>query len=494
MGFGERKFTFILIFGKRFIMDTYKIYCGGEFIETSNAIEVKNKYNNKVIAKTWLADRNELEVAIKKAEIAFEKLNRLASYEKYDILMQVASELDKSRTHLAQVLAQEAAKPIKMAQVEIERTIQVFIASAEECKRLPGELLNMDWTKYAINREGIVKYFPIGLVAGISPFNFPMNLAVHKIAPAIAAGCSIILKPATATPLSTLELAKILDKTPLPKGCVSILPMNRAAGNLLVTDERIKLLTFTGSPLVGWKMKNDAGKKKVVLELGGNAGAIITASADMDWAVKRAVMGAFSYAGQVCIHTQRLFVHQSIYEVFVNKFIEETKKLNHGDPLNSDTDISVLIDEENAIRVEQWIEEAVNKGAKVLYGGKRMGNMVHATILTHTTPEMKVNAMEVFGPIITVEKYADFTEAVKAVNNTNYGLQAGVFTNDIREMDYAFYNLHVGGVIINDVPTFRADHMPYGGIKDSGLGREGIKYAIMDMLEPKILVKNTNYH
>lgn len=475
-------------------MNTYKIYCGGEFIETPNAINVINKFSDEVVAKTYLADKAELEYAIDKAQQAFICLNKLASFEKYEILMHIAGEVDKNRNHLGNILAQEAAKPIKLAQVEIDRTVQVFITAAEECKRLPGEILSLDWTKYALNCEGIVKYFPVGLVAGISPFNFPMMLAVHKIAPAIAAGCPIILKPATSTPLSTLELAKIIDSTTLPKGCVSVLPMNRVAGNLLVTDERFKLLTFTGSPQVGWKMKSDAGKKKVVLELGGNAGAIITQTADIEWAVKRSVMGAFSYAGQVCIHTQRIFVHKDIYEIFVSKFVEETKRLIHGDPLSSDTDISALIDEENAIRVAQWVEEAVNQGAKILCGGKRHGKMVNATILANTKPEMKVNAMEVFGPTVSVEPYSDFKEAVANLNNGNFGLQAGVFTNDIREIDYAFYNLHVGGVIINDVPTFRADHMPYGGIKDSGLGREGVKYAIMDMLEPKILVKNTNYH
>ena len=351
--------------------------------------------------------------------------------------------------------------------------------------------MSLDWTPGGKDKEGLVKYFPVGLVAGISPFNFPMNLAAHKIAPAIAAGCPIIVKPASATPLSTLELAKIIDETSLPKGALSVIPMDRTTGMKLVTDERFKLLTFTGSPEVGWRMKKDAGKKKVVLELGGNAGVIVCGSADIDFAVKRCIFGGFAYSGQICIHAQRIFVERRIFDEFLEKFAVSAQSLRFGDPLKPETQISVMIDEPNAKRVEDWVREATSGGAKTVCGGKREGAFCEPTVLTNTKKSMKVNCLEVFGPVVTIEPYTTIEEAVHMVNDTNFGLQAGIFTHNMNEINYAFMNLEVGGVIVNDVPTFRVDHMPYGGIKDSGLGREGLKYAIMDMMEPKILVTDT---
>ena len=347
------------------------------------------------------------------------------------------------------------------------------------------EYMRLDWEPTGKGREGLVKYFPVGLVAGISPFNFPMNLAVHKIAPAIAAGCPIILKPASSTPLSTLELAMIIDKTALPKGAVSILPMNRTVGNLLVTDERFKLLTFTGSPVVGWKMKADAGKKKVVLELGGNAGVIVAKTADIEHAVKRCVVGAFAYAGQVCIHTQRIYVQKEIFKTFKESFVADARRLKEGQPQEMSTDISAMIDEENAVRVEEWVNQAKYEGAEMLCGGKRRGSFYEPTVLTNTHNNMNVSCREIFGPVV-VEQFESFAEAVDMVNDSIFGLQAGVFTNQVDEINYAFANLHVGGVIHNDVSLFRVDHMPYGGIEQSGMGREGVKYAIMDMMEAKI--------
>jgi glyceraldehyde-3-phosphate dehydrogenase (NADP+) len=350
--------------------------------------------------------------------------------------------------------------------------------------------MSLDWTPNGKSKEGIVNYFPIGLVAGISPFNFPLNLAVHKIAPAIAAGCPIILKPASSTPLSTLELAKIIDKTNLPKGMVSILPMDRVTGNLLVTDERFNLLSFTGSPAVGWPMKAQCGKKKIVLELGGNAGVIISESANLNDILNKCVGGAFAYSGQICIHAQRFFVHPKHYDVFLSLLKTESEKLIIGDPLKPETQLSSMIDEANAIRVEAWVNEAIEQGAKLVTGGKRNGVFYEATILTNTSSAMKVNSEEVFGPVICVEKYDDtIKDAVKKINDSKFGLQCGVFTDSVSELDYCFNSIEVGGVIHNDVPTIRFDQMPYGGIKESGLGREGVKYAIMDMLEPKVLVK-----
>jgi len=466
----------------------YLIYCGGDFIATSKMLNVVNPFTKKEFATTYQATEKELDHAIKKAQEVLMLLKKMPSYKRQEILNFIACEIKKDRLHLAEILSLESAKPMKYALGEIDRAVQIFIIAAEECKRLPKEYISLDWTPVSEKKEGLVKYFPIGIVAGIAPFNFPLNLAVHKIAPAIAAGCPIILKPASSTPLSTLELAKIIDRSDLPKGSVSILPMDRKSGNAIVTDERFNLLSFTGSPVVGWEMKKQAGKKKVVLELGGNAGVIVTSLNHIDAVIEKCVMGGFSYSGQICIHAQRFFVQQDIFDVFLEKFTERTKKLKYGDPLDATTDVSVMIDEDNAIRIETWINEAVADGAKLIYGGKRTGSYVEPTILTNTTTKMKINAEEAFGPIVCIEKYSAIEEAVYLINDTKFGLQCGVFTNLISEVDYCFDNIETGGVIINDVPTFRVDQMPYGGIKDSGLGREGVKYAMLDMLEPKLLV------
>ena len=466
----------------------YLIYCGGDFIATPKMLSVVNPFTKKGFATTYQASEKELDHAIKKAQEVLMLLKKMPSFKRQEILNFIANEIKKDRNHLAEILSLESAKPMKYALGEIDRAVQTFFIAAEECKRLPKEYISLDWTPAGEKKEGYVKYFPIGIVAGIAPFNFPLNLAVHKIAPAIAAGCPIILKPASSTPLSTLELAKIIDRSDLPKGSVSILPMDRKSGNAIVTDERFNLLSFTGSPIVGWEMKKQAGKKKVVLELGGNAGVIVTSLDHIDTVIEKCVMGGFSYSGQICIHAQRFFVQQYIFDVFVEKFTDRTKKLKYGDPLDATTDVSVMIDEDNAIRVETWINEAVAEGAKLIYGGKRTGAYVETTILTNTSTKMKINAEEAFGPIVCIEKYNTIEEAVFLINDTKFGLQCGVFTNLLSEIDYCYNNIETGGVIINDVPTFRVDNMPYGGIKDSGLGREGVKYAILDMMEPKLLV------
>lgn len=468
----------------------YPIYLAGEFVESETILKVNNPFDNSLVGTTWLASEKYIEEAIEKALAVKEQLMDLPSYKRYEILMFIASEIKKQREEIALLLSREAAKPLKYALAEIDRSIQTFTIAAEESKRLPKEYISLDWTPSGDKKEGLVKYFPIGLVAGITPFNFPLNLAVHKIAPAIASGCPIIIKPASATPLSCLKLAQIIHQSELPKGAFSVLPADRKTGDKLVTDNRIKLLSFTGSPSVGWKMKNDAGKKKVVLELGGNAGLIITPSANIEKALEKALTGAFSYAGQVCIHTQRIFVHKSIKEAFVKAFVDKTKQLQFGPPDDIKTDITSMIDEANAIRVETWINEAIQNGAQLLCGGKRRGSYVEPTVLSNTQHAMKVRCEEAFGPLVTIDEYETIEEAVEKINEGDFGLQAGVFTNDINEMNYAFRHIDAGGVIINDVPTFRLDHMPYGGVKDSGLGREGVKYAILDMMEPKILVKD----
>jgi glyceraldehyde-3-phosphate dehydrogenase (NADP+) len=471
-------------------MKEFRIYCAGAFIQTPDVLNVINPYTQKEFAKTFLASVNHLEKAISAASRAADEMKMVSSGQKYEILMNIAEGLQSELPGFAKILSLESAKPYRYASGEVERAIQSIRVAAEESKRYPNEYLSLDWTPAGRGREGLVKYFPVGLVAGISPFNFPLNLAVHKIAPAIASGCPIVLKPSSSTPLSTLKLAGIIDRTDLPKGAVSILPMDRKTGNRLVTDERFKLLSFTGSPDVGWKMKAQAGKKKVLLELGGNAGVIVGESADIDLAVKKCLVGGFAYSGQVCIHAQRIYVDRKVYNEFADKFIAGAERLKSGDPMDPETEISDMIDEANARRVEEWVRDAVDSGAVILTGGKRKGSYYLPTVLSQTTPDMKVCALEIFGPVVTLEPYDEFREAIRSVNSSRYGLQAGVFTNKIDEMNLAFNDLEVGGVIINDVPTFRVDHMPYGGIKDSGLGREGIKYAMVEMMEPRILVKD----
>lgn len=470
-------------------MITQGVCIGGDFRSLPNTIEVKSPFDKKLVGVCSLAGTNELEEAIALALACQKEMANMPSFQRQEILNGIANGMEHERDDLAKLLAMEAGKPLKYALGEVDRAIQTYRIAAEECKRLPAEYIKLDWTPAGKGKEGLVKYFPVGLVAGISPFNFPLNLTSHKIAPAIAAGCPIVLKPARSTPLSALALARIAYKTSLPKGALSILPMDRESGNQLVTDPRFKLLTFTGSPQVGWKMKEMAGKKKVVLELGGNAGVIVTETADIDTAIGKCLSGAFAYSGQVCIHTQRIYVHQSVFNTFIDGLAKRTAELVIGDPLDSKTDISAMIDEANTQRMKEWVDEAITDGAKLVTGGRVAGGIYLPTILTNTAPAMKVCAQEVFGPVVIVEPYTHFNEAIDAINNTSFGLQAGVFTNRIDEENIAFNELQVGGVVINDVPTFRVDHMPYGGVKDSGLGREGVKYALYDMMEPKILVR-----
>lgn len=467
----------------------YQLYCAGEFRKTEHQLDVTNPYTGKVVARISMGSATDLDDAIVKAAMLRDELRTMTSAERYNVLMEISAAIESDRQRLAEILSAESAKPLRYALAEVDRAAQTFLVAAEEAKRLPKEYISLDWTATGKGREGLVKYFPAGIVAGISPFNFPLNLAVHKIAPAIAAGCPIILKPATSTPLSTLELAKIIDRTSLPKGAVSIIPMDRETGNKLVTDDRIAVLSFTGSPEVGWKMKTEAGRKKTVLELGGNAGVIVTPSADFEVAVTKCVTGGFAYSGQICIHAQRIYVHESLFGNFVKEFCKRAMLLKSGDPSSIETEISSMIDEANAKRVEHWVNEAVQAGAQLLCGGKREGSFYEPTVLTGTSVNMKVNCEEVFGPVVVIEKYSSFEEAIAVINNSKFGLQAGLFTNDIRECDSAFNEIECGGVILNDVPTLRFDHMPYGGIKDSGSGREGVKYAIMDYMEARILVR-----
>jgi glyceraldehyde-3-phosphate dehydrogenase (NADP+) len=387
-------------------------------------------------------------------------------------------------------MAQEAGKPIRAARTEVERSIFTFTIAAEESARIEGEYLSLDWQQYTAGRWGIVRRFPLGPIAGITPFNFPLNLVAHKVAPAIASGCPIILKPAPQTPLSSLLLAEAVEQAGLPDGAFNVLPLSNEDAGLLVTDDRIKLISFTGSARVGWDIKRRAGKKKVVLELGGNAGVIVHGDADIPLAAERCVAGGFGYAGQTCISVQRILVERSAYGKFRDLLLAGVRQLKMGDPMDEATDVGPLIRESDAIRASEWVQQAIQDGATLLCGGKRHGSMLEPTVLTGTRPDMKVNCEEVFAPVVTAEAYDDFSQALRQINESPYGLQAGLFTRDVNRIFQAYEELEVGGLIAGDVPSFRIDHMPYGGVKDSGLGREGLRYAIEEMTEPKLLVMN----
>ncbi len=465
------------------------IFLGGEAVETAQRLAVTCSYDGGNAGSTFLAGPAELERAIEAAQQAAPALKALPAWKRHEILMGSAARLRANRAEMGRLIALEACKPLRYALGEVDRALQVFEVAAEESRRMAGEYLRLDWTPAGTGRDAVVKWFPAGLVAGISPFNFPLNLAVHKVAPAFAAGCPIILKPSRNTPLSMLWMARLMAEAGLPAGALSVLPLDRDSGTQLVTDPRFAVLTFTGSPEVGWWMKSQAGRKRVVLELGGNAGVIIDRTADLAVAVPRIVTGAFAYAGQVCIHTQRIFVHEALFVEFSRRFVAAAAKLRIGPPAEAETDVTALIDEDSAKRVEAWVAEAREAGAQVLLGGRRNAAVYEPTILTATRPEMRVCCDEVFGPVVTLEPFADFGDALQRVNASRFGLQAGVFTDSLAHMQQAFDQLDVGGVIINDTPTFRVDHMPYGGVKDSGLGREGVKYAMADYLEMKVLVK-----
>jgi len=471
------------------MMESYKLYAGGQLHDTESYISVTDPAKGRVFARVCQADPSLVEQVIQDGMNAESAMKEMPVYHRAALLNQIADRIDTHQDELSILVCKESGKPIRYAQGEIQRTIQTYRIAAEECKRIPGEYLSLDWTRAGTGKEAWVKRFPVGLVAGISPFNFPLNLTAHKIAPALAAGNPIILKPSSKTPVSMLRLAELIVDLDIPRGGISIVPMSRRLGDLLVEDTRVKLLSFTGSPSVGWNMKKRAGKKKVILELGGNAGVYVGASADMNQAVNRCLGGAFAYSGQVCIHLQRIYVEQSVHKAFLNQFTSQVSQLQYGPSHEYETDISTMIDEDNAIRVESWVNEAVAEGAQILCGGTRQGGYYPPTVLTNTQLDMKVCSLEVFGPVVSVEAVPDLDEAVQRINYGRYGLQAGVFTNQLDEMDQAFDQLEVGGVVINDVPTFRVDHMPYGGVKDSGFGREGLKYAIEEMTEPKVLIK-----
>ncbi|MFZ5997346.1 MAG: aldehyde dehydrogenase family protein [Nitrospirota bacterium] len=469
----------------------WSVFLGGRRVETKDSINVVNPFNNEVVAEVCRAGNEEAGRAIELAHNAKATMANLPSHKRAEILSNVSALLAKRKEEIARNITLECGKPIRDSRGEVDRSILTFKIASEEASRIGGEMIPLDRNPISEKRWGITRRFPAGPVFGITPFNFPLNLVSHKVAPAIASGNPVIIRPASATPTTALLLGEIVTEAGLPEGGISVVPSDTRIAEKIMMDERIKVLSFTGSASVGWSLKSKVQpQKKVILELGGNAGVIVDESADLEYAVKRCVTGAFSYVGQVCISVQRIYIHDRVYDVFVERFVSLVDKLRQGDPFSEETDIGPMIDVANSERAEAWISEAKDKGATVLTGGKRKGNFYAPTVLADTTTEMKVSCMEVFAPIVTVARIKDFDEGIRAVDSSVYGLQAGVFTSNIKHAFKAFESLEVGGVIVNDIPTYRVDHMPYGGVKQSGFGREGIRYAIEEMTELRLMVLN----
>ncbi|MFY9268632.1 MAG: aldehyde dehydrogenase family protein [Candidatus Manganitrophaceae bacterium] len=468
----------------------HPFWIGGKWGESAESVEVINPYDGRPVGTTYSASATDIERALTAAVEGFREMRRLPAYRRAEILHGISEGLKRRQEEVARTLTLESGKPIVDARGEVARAINTFQVASEEAKRIEGEVIPLDLMPGSEGRVGITRRFPIGPIVGISPFNFPLNLVAHKVAPALAAGNAILLKPAPKTPLTALLLAEIIASVGVPDGAVGIFLCSNELAERMVLDPRVKMLSFTGSAAVGWHLKEKANKKRVVLELGGNAGVIIQADADLDFAVKRCTVGGFSYAGQVCISVQRIFVQESIYDRFLEAFIRQVKSLSIGDPLDEKTAMGPMIHLDAAERAERWIGEAVSQGAKIAVGGKRSGTLLEPTVLTDTTPDMQVNCQEVFAPIVTVTSYRDLDEAIARVNRSPYGLQAGLFTRDLKEIFHAFEEIEVGGLIVNDVPTYRIDHMPYGGLKESGVGREGVRYSIDEMTDLKLMALN----
>ncbi|MGK2851839.1 MAG: aldehyde dehydrogenase family protein [Candidatus Limnocylindrales bacterium] len=467
----------------------HPIFLAGRWVTSPDVLTIANPANpDEPAGATYTATPEQYEEAVQAAVAAFEVTRKLPAYERGRVLRDISAGIKARREELGRLIALEAGKPIRDALVEVDRAVLTFRLGAEEAERMTGELIPLDLLPSSKDRVGITRRFPIGPIAAISPFNFPLNLAAHKLAPAIASGNPIVLKPPSKDPLVMLAVAEIIESAGVPAGMVSILPMTRELGDRMVADERFKLLTFTGSPSVGWRMKERAGKKKVVLELGGNAAVIVDASADLDWAVKRTLTGAFAYAGQVCISVQRMFVHEAVWDAFMERFLAGVAALKVGDPLDPTTDVGPMVDAHQASRTQAWVDEAVAMGGTVLAGGRAEGTFFPPTVLTDVPTTAQVCSNEAFAPLAVAFKFATLDEAITRVNDSMFGLQTGVFTNDLAGAWRAFGELEVGGVIVNDTPTYRIDHMPYGGVKDSGLGREGLRWAMEDMTEIRILV------
>jgi len=468
-------------------MAEYKLLIDGTWRESKATRDIKSPYDQSSAGKVHWAERHHIEEAIHAADRAFAETRRLSSFERGQILDRISQGIKSRKEQLAKSIAIQAGKPIRDSRAEVERAALTFEIARDESKKMGGEIIPLDLTAATKGRWAIVRRFPVGVISAITPFNFPLNLVAHKVAPALASGNTVVLRPSSQVPITSLLLGEIVKDAGCPAGGLNIVPSGYEAAEILLTDERVKKVTFTGSPAIGWELKRKAFQKKVTLELGGNAAVIVEPDAALDQAVARTVTGSFAYAGQICISVQRVFLHEKIYDRFMADFAAKTKKLKLGDPLAEDTDVGPMIDEEAARKIEDWIGEAVENRARLVCGGTRRGTLVEPTILENVAPQLRISRLEAFAPIVVVSKYKDFSEALTAVNDSIYGLQAGVFTNDLKKAFQAYGELEVGGVIINDVPTFRIDHMPYGGVKQSGFGREGVRYAIEEMTELRLM-------
>ncbi|MEM9352675.1 MAG: aldehyde dehydrogenase family protein [Planctomycetota bacterium] len=473
------------------LKDAYPFYLANRPEAPNQDLEVTDKYTGEVACRVAMAGSAEIDRAIGKTVEAAEPMRQMAPYERQAVLQHCVDRFQERFDELSMALCIEAGKPIKDSRGEVSRLIDTFRVAAEESVRVTGEVMNLEISARARGYTGMFKPVPIGPCSFISPFNFPLNLAAHKVAPALAVGCPFVLKPASRTPIGALLIAEVLAETDLPEGAFSVLPCRRDGADLFTTDDRLKLLSFTGSPGVGWDLKARAGKKKVVLELGGNAACIVDADADLDDAVGRLMVGAFYQSGQSCIGVQRIVIHSSIYEELRDRLVEAAGKLIAGDPKQEETFIGPMISVGEAERLHGWVDDAVAAGGKVLCGGTRDGAMLEATLMEDVPADQSVCAEEAFGPVAVLSRFDDFDEALNEVNRSTFGLQAGVFTRDLYKMQRAWDVLEVGGVVIGDVPSWRVDNMPYGGVKDSGLGREGIRFAMQDMTEPRLLVIRT---
>jgi len=465
-----------------------KILIGGEWREANESFTVSSPYTGELIAEVYSANDSETGEAISHAVTGAKEMRKLARFQIAKGLRLIAAGISARKDEFAKTIALEAAKPVSLARGEVERAISTFNWAAGEAERFTGDVVPIDVQPNGRGKTAWTQRIPRGVIYGITPFNFPINLVAHKVAPALAAGNAIIIKPSQRTPLTALLLGEVFMTSGLPESALQIVPMDVKYMDSVLEDERIAMISFTGSAAVGWELKQKAGKKAVALELGGNAPVIVDETADIERSVDKTLTGAFAYAGQICISVQRVYIQESVFNDWTEKLVDGAKRLIKGDPLDEQTQLSVMIDENAAKKAEGWVKEAVDNGATVLYGGGRDGQMLEATIITDTDPEMRVVSEEIFAPVVVVEKFTDFAEAVDMANNSKYGLQAGVFTRDLANMNYAAENLEYGGVIVNDVPTFRVDNMPYGGSKDSGFGREGVRYAMEEMSEIKLIV------
>lgn len=469
-------------------MDAHPFYIGGQRRTGKTQQSVRDQYTGQDFAAVSLAGPDDAEAAISSALESFGRTSRSSSYERSSVLRKIADALIARREEIAQLITREAGKPITFSRGEVDRAAATFAIASEEANRNGGEILPLDLTPAGKGRTGLVRRVPTGPVLCITPFNFPLNLVAHKLAPAIAVGAPFILKPAPQTPLTALLLAEVLLYAGLDPGAVNVLPTTNEVAEQLVRDDRLSVLSFTGSAAVGWKLKSIAGKKKVLLELGGNAASIVDISADLPHAAQRCALGAFASAGQVCIKVQRIILLRAVADEFQKHFLPLAASTVVGDPKIDTTVCGPLISMRDVERVESWVNESVAGGATILTGGRRDGVFYFPTVLSNVKKGMRVCDEEIFGPVVTIDIVDSFSDAIVLANDSRYGLQAGVFTNDLRNVQYAYQELQVGGVIINDAPTFRVDNMPYGGMKDSGLGREGVRSAMNEMTEPKLLV------